>query len=156
MAQGPGLIYLFLYGTFLFHLGICHPHSLFQLLSLRPSTPLATLLSQSDSLVGWKVCKRCPISSLQASDSVPCQCGLLARSAAHPGPQTTYQRLSKGMPFPRASQPSPSGCTSRRVGAGLSFQREDPSTRSPQSWVRRLWQVFRSPSSRGRQPATWT
>ena len=41
MAHGPGLIYLFLYGTFLFHLGICHPPILSSSCSLfaRPPTP---------------------------------------------------------------------------------------------------------------------
>lgn len=132
------------------------PHSLCQLLSLFPPTlschpsSQACLSDRVESL--WKT----PPSAASMPQTVLCHCGSLARSAAHPQPQTwqaetTYCWPNKGPHFPQASQPSPSECTTNHVGVGLgSFFQEPP---NPDT---KIVEGFWSESPWGGKPATWT
>lgn len=98
MAQDQ-FIYFYMV-PFSFIWGFATAYSLSQLLSLRPPTPVATLLPG---------CERCPISSLQARDSASCQRGSLARScpptASGLTGGTTYRQTNKARLF-QAGQPA--------------------------------------------------
>ena len=157
MARSPGVIYLFLYGTFLFHLGICHPPFPLPAALPSPTHPLLPPFFPGLPLrSGGKFVRDAPISSLHATDSVLCHCGSLARSAAHPQPQTwqaetTYCWPNKGPHFPQASQPSPSECTANHVGVGLGLFFQEPP--SPDT---KIVEGFCSEPPWAGKPATWT